>query len=565
MNYKEEFSKIIFSAINLKEVSLEEIVSAIKKTPSKDLGDFSFPTFFLSKIYKKPPKDIAKEIIEKIPISNNYSFLEINGYINLKINESFFMKNIIFEVLKKEKDFGKQLIDKKQYVIDSFNANPLKTLHIGHLRNIVTGDFVYRILKFVGSDPKQISYGGDIGTHVARWYWYYLKLPENEKQIPAVNVSKWFGKIYIESGKLLEENKDVYKKEIDLLQLKILQDDVLKKEIKKYALESHKAYMEIAKELDVSIDHSFFESDSENKFLEIKDQLFSNKDLFKEDDGAIVADLKDKELGNFILVKQNGAPLYGAKDIGLVLLKKEKYPSCNDFLYVIASEQDFYLKQLFKLFEFIYPATNHFHISHGLVNTSEGKMKSREGDSYLYEDFRDQLYKKVEEKIIENGLTLDNLVVKQITFGVLKFEMLKTNLNKTIVFDIESCLDFQGDTAPYVLYSGVRAKSILKKANFKKDDDLIVNYSLEKEELLLADKINDFKEVIYNSYSGYKPQVIVNYVLELSRIFNKFYVTCPAINSDDNIKKIRLSLINSFLITLENALDILGITIPEKM
>ena len=289
--------------------------------------------------------------------------------------------------------------------------------------------------------------------------------------------------------------------------------------------------------------------------------------MFFQDQGAIIADLKDEALGNFILIKQNGAALYGAKDIGLVSLKKERYPSCNDFLYVVANEQDFYFKQLFKLFTFIYPSLNHFHINHGLVNTSLGKMKSREGDSFLYEDFRDSLFSGVKDKLIENGLVVKDSIIHDISFGVIKFEMLKTNLNKTIVFDIASSLDFQGDSAPYVQYSGVRAKSILEKSNSENLSlkELSINHSLEIEEVLLALKINDFKEVVFLSYSGYKSQVMVNYVLELSHIFNKFYTTCPVLVKDEDTKNTRLLLIKAFLITLTNALGILGINLPDKM
>ncbi|NCP71828.1 arginine--tRNA ligase [archaeon] len=568
MDYKKLFADSIFQVLKDDVKSFQEILNLTSSPPSRDLGDLSFPCFAVSKILKKSPQEISKDLYLKIPSNEVFTFSEVNGYFNAKINDSLLLKETITEVLTKDKEYGSLKIDDKQYVIDTFNANPLKTLHIGHVRNIVTGDFVSRILTFVGADPKPVSYGGDIGTHVAKWYWYYSKLTDSEKQIPDKDVSKWFGSIYIKAGLLLEENKEVYTKEIDSLQVEIMQSSSLQEEIKNLANKSHQAYMDVGKELDVYLDSSFFESDTEKRFFEVKDKLFSeNKELFLEDDGAIVADLKDESLGNFILIKQNGAALYGAKDIGLVSLKKERYPSCNDFLYVVASEQDFYFKQLFKLFSFIYPSTTHFHINHGLINTSEGKMKSREGESFLYEDFRDSLFSGVKNKLIENGLDFDDSIVRDISFGVIKFEMLKTNLNKTIVFDISSALDFQGDSSPYVQYSGVRAKSILEKSNSSdlSLDSLIIDYSLEEDEILLALKINDFKEKVFVSYKGYKSHVMVNYVLELSHIFNKFYTNCPVLVVNENTKNTRLLLIKAFLITLNNALNLLGIKVPSKM
>lgn len=564
MDYKKIFTELI-----LKETNLEYnfIFSEIKKPQNPEHGHLSFPTFQLSKTFKKSPKVIADDIFKNLK-SEVFIFSSLNGYINAKIKDEVLIKNTVNEVFLKKQDFGKINLDNKTYVIDTFNANPLKMLHIGHVRNVITGDFVNNILKFVGADPKPVSYGGDVGTHIAKWYWYYKKLPVDKQKIPKKDISKWFGKLYIESGILLDENEKENKKEIDAVQLKIMSDDSIKKEIKSLVLESHKAYMKIKDELSINLEDSFFESEAEKKFIEIKEKLFSeNKELFIESEGAIVADLKDDFLGCLILIKQNGALLYGAKDIGLVKLKQDKYPSCNDFLYVIASEQDFYLKQLFKLFSIIYPGTEHKHISHGLVNTSEGKMKSREGSIFLYEDFRDEIFLNVKKKLIENGLLDQEDIIKEISFGVIKFEMLKTNINKNIVFDISKALDFQGDTAPYLQYSGVRVKSILRKTNFSENllKNLNFNRKYEKEEILLCYMINDFKEKVVLAYNGFKPQVIINYSLELCHLFNKFYANCPVLVEDENIKNTRLFIIKSFLITLENALKILGINIPEKM
>lgn len=568
MDYKKDFAKIIHNILDDSNFTIKDVENLVLVPPSRDLGDLSFPCFQFSKVYKKSPLEISKSLFSKLPESKIFIFSEVNGYINARIDDSFLLKETISEVINKKEKYGSLNIDNKQYVIDTFNANPLKTLHIGHVRNIVTGDFVSKILKKVGADPKPVSYGGDIGTHVAKWYWYYKKLTDQEKIIPLKDVSKWFGNIYIKAGLLLETNKEVYKQEIDDLQVEIMNNPSLQQEIKGLAIKSHQAYMNIGQELNCLVDGSFFESDTEKRFFEIKEEVFSkHKGVFIESEGAIVADLKDESLGNFILIKQNGAALYGAKDLGLVSLKKERYPSCNDFLYVVASEQDFYFKQLFKLFTFIYPLTNHTHINHGLINTSEGKMKSREGESFLYEDFRDSLFEGVKAKLIENALEIDDTIIRDISFGVIKFEMLKTNLNKTIVFDISSALDFQGDSSPYVQYSGVRAKSILKKSNSENIslEKLNPSYLLEKEEVLLALKVNDYKEKVFLAYTGFKSHVIVNYVLELSHIFNKFYTTCPVLVEDENTKNTRLLLIKAFLITLENSLNLLGIKVPEKM
>ncbi len=571
MNFKEEFAKLLKNAF-LKDANLEidTILSNISIPPSLELGNYCYPVFVLSKIYKQPPTEIAKQILDKLNEMKQdiFVFSFVGGYINAKINDDIFFKNTITEVLFQDKNYGKIKKDKKtEYVIDTFNVNPLKALHIGHLRNAVVGHSISKIIEYTGDKPLPVSYGGDVGTHVAKFYWYYSKYLEN-KTIPKKDVSRWFGNIYISATKLLSENPN-YKDEIDAIQSKMLTDTKIQEEIKILASYSKEANMKVKDELGINLVGNIYESQSEQKFLEIKDKLFlDHKDLFTESDGAIIADLSDYKLGVVVLIKNNNAPLYASKDIGLVTIKKEMFPSANNFLYVVGSEQDHYFKQLFKLFSFIYPSTNHEHISHGLVNLESGKMASREGGSVLYEDFRDKLFEKTESILKDNNLEIDKDIINAISFGTINFEMLKVGLNKTIVFDINKALDLNGDSAVYIQYTGVRAKSIFKKANenvILKDLDFLENADLEIEERVLLNLISSFKEKLILARKDYRPNIIANYLLDLSHAFNKFYSSCQVLHSDDLLKKKRLLITKCYIITLINASELLGIKIPEKM
>jgi arginyl-tRNA synthetase len=214
----------------------------------------------------------------------------------------------------------------------------------------------------------------------------------------------------------------------------------------------------------------------------------------------------------------------------------------------------------------IYSNIYNKHISFGLVNTPEGKMKSRAGDMFLYEDLRDTLFDKVKEVLKSNDLDTDNDIVNNIVFGTIKFELLKISTQKNIIFDINSAIDLTGDSSAYIQYSGVRAKSILEKSNSLdisiKD---IKNTKLEKDEINLLRKINQFSEKIESAAINYKPNIIANYCIEISHLFNKFYTNCQVLSEDENIKKNRLLLVKSYFITLKNALYLLGINIPKKM
>ncbi len=566
MNVKDDFCAILDTFVDL---SKQEIHNLIETPPEITQGDYSFPVFSLSKIYKKNPKVIAEEITEKLKSvsQNKYSFSCISGYVNLKITDDYLFKQLVQEVLEKDKDYGKTKKETpKQIIIDTFNVNPLKTVHVGHLRNIVTGESINRLLKYSGEDPKPVFYSGDVGTHIAKWYWYFKKQKLTKKDIPEKYKTKWFGEIYISANQTLKENKD-YEQEINELQSKIQNNKEMQVEIKELRDMCVKSYFKIAEELDVYLDDSFFESQSERKFLEIQEDLQKkHADIIYESQGAIIADLKKKDLDVLLLVKQNKAPLYGAKDIGLVLLKKEKYPDASYFLYVVGSEQAFYFKQLFCLFDLIYKDNYHHHIAHGTVNFESKKMASREGSLILYEDFRDLLFKKVLEKLKENNLETEQQIVKDIAFGTIKFEMLKLGLNKTLDFSLKDALDIQGDSSVYVQYSGVRAQSILRKVEGVSLENIHkLKIELTIEEKTLLSLINHFKEKIELATKEYKPHVIANYCLLLARMFNKFYSSCVVLSEDKQLQNKRLLITKAYLITLRNALDLLGIKIPKKM
>ncbi len=563
-NFKEKFAEEI-SRITKKDIL--ETLKFIEEPPDFNLGDLSFPCFSLAKELKKSPLDISKEIVEKLRENKDlFDYVAVGGYINLKIKPEILYKETITNVLEKKENYGKSKIGaNEQYVIDTFNANTFKTLHVGHLRMIVGGDSISRLLLFSGYDSKPVYYGGDVGTHVAKWYWYYSQLPKDKQQIPKTNVSKWFGEIYIAAGEKAKDNVDS-KKEIDDIQKKILTDKDLQKEIAKLRDICYQAYMQVKTELGVELVDKIFESETEKKFLEIKDEFIKeHKDIIKESEDAIIADLKDKKLDVLVLIKKNGAPLYAAKDIALVQIKKQKFPKCKHFIYVVGSEQDFYFRQLFSLFSVIYPKTIHEHISLGMVNLTTGKMASRAGGMVLYEDLRDQLQDKVKQVLTENNLEHQKEIIDKIIFGTIKFEMLKIGFNKTFVFDISSALDLQGDSSVYVQYSGVRAKSILRKANYKKTSIVSKPKELTEEEKRLLCLILQFPSKVEYATKERKPNIIASYCLDLARAFNKFYTNCPVLSVDKEITEQRLATISAYLQTLENALWLLGIDIPEKM
>ncbi len=561
INFKNEFVGCLEKATNLKK---EELVRYIEIPPDPGLGSLSFQCFALAKKQGKTAQEVAKETLEKLS-SELFEFSEKNGYINARINPEILYRECTTEILEKKDNYGKPAQDKEHYIIDTFNVNTFKTLHIGHLRMIVCGDAIHRMLDFCGHRSIPVYYGGDVGTHVAKWYWYYKKyLTKSQQEVPEKDVAKWFGEIYLRAVATAKEDMDSTA-EINDLQRKMLSDKKIKEELRVLRDKSFEAYMAVKDELGVNLEDKIFESETEFRFLEIKDTLIKeHKELIRESEDALIADLSGYGLGVLVLVKQNGSPLYAAKDIALVQLKMERYPEAKNFLYVVGSEQEYYLRQMFKIFSILYPDTSHRHISLGMVNLDTGKMASRQGEMLLYEDFRDALIAKVTETLKDNKLDTEKDTVSAIVFGTIKFEMLKIGFGKTFVFDMSTALDLQGDSAVYVQYSGVRAKSILRNIGVEYNIT-IEKLALAEEERRLLELMYRFPELVKFATIEYRPNLIAGYCLELARAFNRFYVNCPVISKQQELQVQRVLLVKAYLQCLTNALYLLGINIPERM
>jgi arginyl-tRNA synthetase len=558
--FEKEIADLLKKELKLKEISLEI-------PPNPNLGDYAFPCFSLAKQFRKNPVEIAKELAAKIkPTGFIREIKEIGPYLNFFIDKQKLAGTLIKEILAKKEKFGSGKKKKERIMVEFSQANTHKAFHIGHVRNICLGIALSNVLEFSGYKVIRANYQGDIGPHVVKCLWGLMHF--NDKA-PKENRLRWLGEIYAKANKKISGDE---KLEAEIREMtKSLYDGDKKltslwKETRQWCLDD---FDKIYSEFEIKFDNLFFESEVEKAGIKIVKAMLE-KGLAKVSDGALIIDLEYYGLGIFLLLRSDGVALYSTKDIALAKEKFEKY-KIDRSIYVVGSEQELHFKQLFKTFEIMgfKQASKCYHLSYGLVMLPEGKMSSREGTVILYDDLKDKLYEAAKKGINERHRDWTKEDTEKgkhsLVFSALKFGMVSRETNKSILFDWDTALAFEGETGPYIQYAHARICSILRKYNGKMPAR--INYSLlnAKEEEGLLNLLSQFPEKVEESAEHYRPYVIAKYLIELAQLFNEYYHAQQILQASKGIMEARIKLISSVKQVLANGLNLLGIDAPERM
>ncbi|HLD19079.1 MAG TPA: arginine--tRNA ligase [Candidatus Nanoarchaeia archaeon] len=547
--------------------SLSEIEAMLEKPKETAHGDFSFPCFALAKALKKPPQTIAKELAAQIKQESPIKKIEVIGaYINFFIEDEKYIEEI-FEQMK-NKDFGKPKMKKEKVMIEFCQANTHKPFHIGHFRNLSLGDSLVRLWKFAGNEVIAANYPGDVGAHVAKCLWGLKKFHANETP-PEKHRGEWLGLIYAEANEKIESNPD-YKAEVSEILRKLESGD---KELTKLWNETRQwcldEFNEIYDEINVNFDVFFFESEVE-KPGKILVQEMLKKGIAKESDGAIIVDLEKYKLDVFVILKSDGTSLYSTKDLALAKQKFEQF-GVERSIHVVGSEQKFYFRQLFKTLELMgfKHAKDCYHLSYELVMLPKGKMSSRAGNVVIFRLVYEEVLAKALEEVNKRHPEWDenkkNLTAKGIALAAMKFSMLNQDNNKTIIFDMDKALEFEGETGPYIQYVIARINSIIRKHSGKIPHNPALSVFKDPSEIRLIKLLGDFPEIIEEATLSYRPMSLCKYLIDVSQSFNDFYNRCPVLKAEQNEKIARLYLIEKTKEILSEGLSLLGIPVLEEM
>lgn len=591
---------LIYNAVQqalgkLYEADTEKAQIQIQKTRKDFEGDYTLVVFPLLSFSRKNPEQTAQEIGEYLKKYLEFisDFNIVKGFLNLSITEKYW-NQLLKLIIKKEKyGFKEQNENSKKIVIEYSSPNTNKPLHLGHIRNNLLGWSAYEILKADGNNVVRVNLVNDRGIHICKSMVAWEQAANGETPADAnMKGDHFVGKYYvlfdkeyknqqnelINSGMPAEEakeNADWMKKTRSMLK-KWERDNPKVRELWK-TMNSwvYKGFDVTYKKLGIEFDKIYYESDTYLTGKKIVMNGLITGELKQKSDGTVYVDLTEYGMDEKVLLRADGTTVYMTQDLGTAV---ERY---NDFgfdeaIYVVGNEQDYHFKVLSIVLDRLeYPWSNRLtHLSYGMVELPEGKMKSREGTVVDADDLIDEMIDTARRTALElgklEGFTEEEneSIFRKIALGALKFFILKVDAKKNMTFNPKESIDFNGNTGPFIQYTYVRINSIMQKAvennisNF--NEYSYVEHSLIETNLIKS--VYQFKETVEEASEKRNPSIIANYVYELAKDFNRFYHELPIIKEEnEEIRKFRLALSKKVGIIIKDALKLLGIEVPERM
>lgn len=572
MNYKKRIAEIISGAVDdINQLDVENLI----EIPPKEIDfDYSFPCYILSKLQKKAPQQIAENLVEIIKKPEFLSLIRADGpYVNFKINRDILAKDVLKDIYIKKDSYGKIKSNEKEQslkmVIEYPSPNTNKPLHLGHVRNICIGQTVSRLQRYIGNEVFEVNLFNDRGIHICKSMVGYQekwknKTPKTENMKP----DHFVGQSYVTFSIEAEKNNHLIEKASNYLVLWEENDPEIRELWKKMNSWAYQGFNETFNKLGVRFDKVYYESDIYSQGKDIILNAVDNAYIKVADNGAIIADLEEFNLGEKVLLRGDGTSLYITQDIYLAKKKREDF-NYDKSIIVVGSEQDMYFQQLFKVLELLGFEEEMYHLSYGMIYLPEGKMKSREGITVDADALIDEMESLANIEINKRYSDLNekevNKRAKAIGASALRFFILNYDPKKDFTYDPAKSIAFEGDTGPYIQYVFARIQSIINKANIEMSTNADFSLLTHETEHDLLFTLYLFPEKVIEAANSFKPHVISQYLITLAQKFNTFYDNCPVISSDVALKKGRLLLIKCIQIVIKIGLNLLGIEVLEQM
>ncbi len=568
INFKQEIANKIAKVVDMNEQEIYGYIEVPKDTKN---GDFAFPCFNLAKTLRKAPPMIANEIKEKLELDDNIieKVEVIGGYLNFYINQNELAKGILEKV--SNENVKLTIGEGKTVVIDYSAPNIAKPFHIGHLKTTVIGGALYNIYKYLGYKVVGINYLGDYGTQFGKLIEGYKRWG-SDYDLTDDPIDK-LADIYKRINALAEDDEEVLNICRDNFRLLENGDEYCTKlwnEFKDLSLQ------EFQKIYDLLGSH--FDSWDGEAAMAKKERIDEVMELLEksgrltESEGAQIVDLTEQGINTPCIVrKSDGSTIYAIRDLAAILYRSRTY-DYDKSLYVTSYEQNLHFKQVFevaKLLGLDAKYTNGLeHVPYGMVRLPSGKMSTRKGNFVKIKDLLNDTIAEAKKIIEEKNPDLDDKdeVAKRVGVGAVIFNNLATNRVKDEVFDINEMLNFQGETGPYVQYTYVRTKSVLRKVDkvptFDEIDVEKLNDEYSKNIIKL---LYNFEDMLVQVTEKEEPCLLTRYLIDLSKAFSTFYNENKIIDDDEQVQAARVFLTYCVSKTLKEGANLLGMQMPEKM
>ena len=585
--------QVAISLNNLFNSSFKNTDIQLQITNKEFAGEYTLVVFPYLKLSGKSPEITAQIIGDHL--RTNSGFLEnynvIKGFLNLELKNEIFINFLELNYSNSDWGYSSNSELNNKVLVEYSSPNTNKPLHLGHVRNNLLGFSVAQILKAAGKEVNKVNIVNDRGVHICKSMLAYQLFGNSETpESSGLKGDHLVGKYYVaydkEYKKQIQEqllkgvNQETAEKEAQiLLQVQQMLRDwesgnpevlALWKKMNSWVYDGFdKTY----KTLGVDFDKIYYESQTYLLGKEIVEDGLKKKVFYKKEDGSVWIDLTNEGLDHKVVQRADGTSVYITQDIGTAVLRHRDF-NFDELVYVVGNEQDYHFKVLFKILEKLgYAwAKKCYHLSYGMVELPDGKMKSREGTVVDADELIDEMLQTAKQTTIDLGKTADftedeaNKLYNTIALGALKYFILKVDQKKKMMFNPKESIDFHGNTGPFIQYTYARIQSIFRKhknsINF--NTDLNIELSLKEKELL--NLLSRFPDLVKESAKLYSPSEIANYVFDLCREFNQFYHEYPILKEEIEEKKyFRLKLINLIGVTIKNSFKLLGISVPEKM
>ncbi|MCB2306477.1 arginine--tRNA ligase [Clostridium estertheticum] len=568
-----DYKKIVAQRIKqLVELDIETIESLIEIPPKPEMGEFAFPCFQLSKVMRKAPNMIAKDLKEKIE-KDGFEKIECFGpYLNFFLDKGAFIKNTVEKILDEGDNYGSSKIGEgKNIVVEYSSPNIAKPFHVGHLFTTVIGNSLYKILSFEGYNCTGINHLGDWGTQFGKLIYAYKNWVDEDALAsePIKELLRIYVKFHEEADidPTLNEQAKMYFKKLE---------DGCDEEVELWTKFRDVSLVEFKKLYDI-LNVEFDSYAGESFYCDKMDDIIKDidaKGLLVESNGAKVVMLDEYNIPPCIIKKSDGATIYATRDLAAATYRKKTYDFHKN-IYVVGKDQALHFKQVFTTLKLMGNkwADDCVHVPFGTVRFADKKLSTRKGDVIFLDDLLNQAVAKTLEVINEKNPELENKedVAKKVGIGAIVFTYLKNHRERDIVFNWEEMLSFDGETGPYVQYTYARAKSILRKVeetskNNETDVELDYNKLNSKEEFELVKQLEVFQKSILFAIDKLEPSMVTRYVIDVAKAFNKFYNQYNISNlKDESDKKAKIKMVEATCQVIKNALRLIGIEVVDRM
>ena len=554
---------------------VEQGVMQIGPTRKDFEGDYTLLVFPLLRISRKAPAATAQEIGEWLTANcpEISSFNAVQGFLNLCLSNIYWRE--VLEEVTSDPGFGTLPSTGRRVMVEFSSPNTNKPLHLGHIRNNLLGAGVSELLKAAGDDVIKVTLVNDRGVHICKSMYAWEKLfhgatPEST----GIKGDHLVGDCYVAYAKLEKEHPEVID-DVHQMLIKWEEGDpqvrALWEKMNGWVFDG---FEQTYKALGISFDRTYYEHDTYLLGKELVQKGLDMGVFVRDPDGSVWCDLTSDGLDRKLLLRSDGTSVYMTQDLGTAERRFSEY-KLDSHVYVVGDEQNYHfqvLKLVLRKLGFEW-ADQIFHLSYGMVELPEGKMKSREGTVVDADDLIEKMYQEAKATSEESG-KLEGIadeekerLYRMIGLGALKYFILKVDPKKKMLFNPKESIDFNGNTGPFIQYTHARICSILRKASESGiQAGIAPDAVLSPKEIRLVKLIATYPQKVGEAAAAYSPALIANFAYDLAKEFNQYYHETPVLKEPDGVLlSMRLALIDTLASTLRKATGILGIQLPERM